>query len=123
MACILLTGNTEAGAAAKLAHYGLAGRFDGGAFCSGVDDREAIARRARALVEERFGPQVPGERIYVVGDTAHDVRCGKAIGARTVGVASGPVAYEELEAADPWLLIESLPEPRRFADLLGLDTP
>lgn len=120
VACILLTGNTEAGAGAKLAHYGLTGRFDAGAFCTGVDDRETIARRAHALALERYGHDLPGERIYVVGDTIHDVRCGKAIGARTVAVASGPVSHSELAASEPWLLLEALPEPRRFAEALEL---
>ena len=56
----------------------------------------------------------------MVGDTAHDVRCGKAIGARTVAVASGPVGYEGLAESEPWLLLEALPQPERFATLLGL---
>ncbi|MEJ7818536.1 MAG: haloacid dehalogenase-like hydrolase [Thermoleophilaceae bacterium] len=120
VACILLTGNTEAGAAAKLAHYGLAGRFEGGAFCAGVDDRETIARRAHSMALERYGPDLPADRIYVVGDTTHDVRCGKAIGARTVAVASGPVPRSELASSDPWLLLAELPEPARFAEALEL---
>lgn len=121
VAVLLLTGNTEAGARAKLEHYGLAGYFDGGAFCAGVQDRETIARRAHALARERHGRDLPAERIYVVGDTPHDVRCGKAIGARTVAVASGPVSAEELRAAQPWLLLDELPAPARFAEALGLD--
>ena len=55
----------------------------------------------------------------MIGDTPHDVRCGKAIGARTVAVATGPYA-EELRAADPWLLLEQLPEPDAFCSALGL---
>lgn len=121
VACILLTGNTEAGARAKLAHYGLAGRFDSGAFCTGVDDRETIAQRAHALALHRYGHDLPGDRIYVVGDTVHDVRCGKAIGARTIAVASGPVPRSELAASEPWLLLDALPKPERFAELLELD--
>jgi phosphoglycolate phosphatase len=48
------------------------------------------------------------------------VRCGKAIGARTVAVASGPHTAEELAASEPWLLLEALPDPPRFRELLGL---
>jgi phosphoglycolate phosphatase-like HAD superfamily hydrolase len=120
VACILLTGNTEAGARAKLAHYGLTGRFEAGAFCTGSDDRETIARRAHALALERYGRDLPDDRIYVVGDTGHDVRCGKAIGARTVAIASGPAARSELVAGDPWLLLDELPEPERFVEALEL---
>ncbi len=120
VACVLLTGNTEAGARAKLSHYGLDGRFDGGAFCTDTDDRETIARRALALARERYGGNLAGDHLYVLGDTPHDIRCGKAIGARTVAVASGPVTSEDLTAADPWLLLERLPEPRDFIELLRL---
>ncbi|MEJ7818435.1 MAG: HAD family hydrolase, partial [Thermoleophilaceae bacterium] len=80
VACILLTGNTEAGARAKLTHYGLLNFFEDGAFCADTDDREAIARRAHAIALKRYGPDFTAESIYVVGDTPHDVRCGKAIG-------------------------------------------
>jgi phosphoglycolate phosphatase len=114
---LLLTGNIEAGARAKLAHYELDGYFAaGGAFsCEGAS-REEIARRAAALA----GPAGPGEERYVVGDTPHDVRCGQAIGARTVAVATGPYARAELAACDPWLALEALPPPADFAELLDL---
>jgi phosphoglycolate phosphatase len=119
--CLLLTGNTPAGAQAKLSHYGLDGYFDGGAFCTGPESREAIAERARDVAAERVGGEVPPERTFVIGDTPHDVRCGKAIGARTVAVASGPHSSEELAVCDPWLLLETLPDPPCFRELLGLD--
>lgn len=37
------------------------------------------------------------EKCYVIGDTPHDIRCGKAIGARVVAVASGGYSVEALE--------------------------
>ena len=52
---LLLTGNTEPGARAKLGHYGLSHWFDGGAFCADAGDRATIARRAVALATERLG--------------------------------------------------------------------
>jgi phosphoglycolate phosphatase-like HAD superfamily hydrolase len=118
--CLLLTGNTPAGATAKLRHYGLERYFAGGAFCTGTESRDAIARRARGIAAEHAGGVQP-EALFVIGDTPHDVRCGKAIGARTVAVASGPHGREELAACDPWLLLDALPEPPRFRELLRLD--
>jgi NAD(P)-dependent dehydrogenase (short-subunit alcohol dehydrogenase family) len=93
--------------------------FDGG-FCADTDDREAIARRAWELAAEREGGELDPELTYVIGDTPHDVACARAIGARSVAVASGPFGREDLEAAEPWLLLDDLPDPDRFADLLGL---
>ena len=42
----------------------------------------------------------PGERLVVVGDTEHDVRAGRAIGAFVLAVATGTRTVEELRALD-----------------------
>ena len=117
---LLLTGNTKAGAAAKLAHYGLASYFAGGAFCADGEDRAAIGRRALENAAEHVDGPVDLERVFVIGDTPADIRVGKAIGARTVAIATGPYEASELEAHDPWLALERLPDPPRFAELLTL---
>jgi phosphoglycolate phosphatase-like HAD superfamily hydrolase len=108
---MLLTGNIPGGAEAKLRHYGLWDYFEaGGAFSEYGSDRPSIARRAAELAGH---PE--GERMVVIGDTPHDVSCGKVIGARTVAVASGPgYDLDELRACDPWLAIEQLPAPDEF---------
>jgi phosphoglycolate phosphatase-like HAD superfamily hydrolase len=121
VASILLTGNTPAGARAKLLHYGLWEYFEAGAFCEAVESREDIARRALGLASERLGPEASGDRVFVIGDTPADVRVGKAIGARTVAVATGPSPIEELEAAEPWLVLSRIPEPADFFGTLGVD--
>ena len=111
---LLLTGNTELGAVAKLAHYGLAGYFPyGGAFCVGPGERTEIARRALALADG-------APDMYVIGDTPADVSCGKAIGARTIAVATGSYSVAELEAHDPWRTLECLLPPDQLAALLGI---
>jgi phosphoglycolate phosphatase len=117
---LLLTGNTAAGAKAKLEHYGLAGYFPAGAFCIDGDDRPGIARRALTVAAEHAGTVSP-ESVYVIGDTPHDIRCGQEIGARTVAVASGSYELEQLTRCDPWLALERLPNPARFTELLKLD--
>ena len=117
---LLLTGNTRAGAAAKLAHYGLDQRLFDGGFCADTDDREAIARRAWELAAEQADGELDAERAFVIGDTPHDVRCAQAIGVRAVAVASGSFPREELERSGAWLVLDELPEPERFAELLGL---
>lgn len=118
----LLTGNTPVGARAKLGHYGLIGYFRAdGAFCLGPGDRDEIARRAYGMACEVWGRDVPTDRVFVVGDTPRDVECGKAIGARTIAVATGTYSLEELQAAEPWCAVAELPSPSRFAVLLGLD--
>jgi phosphoglycolate phosphatase len=115
---LLLTGNTEAGARAKLEHYGLAGFFAGGAFCTAGDDRLTIARRAIELAAAKTGDRVDPSAVFVIGDTPADVRCGKAIGARTIAVASGGHSVDDLREHAPWCLLERLPDPSDFIALL-----
>lgn len=116
---LLLTGNIRAGAEAKLRHYGLWEYFEqtAGAFSVEGSDRPSIARAARALAGEGYD----GEHTYVIGDTPHDISCGKVIGARTIAVATGPsYTLAELEACAPWLALEQLPEPHELMPLLAL---
>jgi len=123
---LLLTGNTRAGATAKLGHYGLAGHFaegaEGldGAFSRDLGSRDSIARRAHDLAAERLGRMPSPERAYVIGDTPHDIGAGNAIGARTVAVATGGYELGALEAHDPWWAVKVLPEPSAFVERLGL---
>ena len=117
---MLLTGNVAGGAEAKLRHYGLWEFFaeTGGAFSVEGSDRPSIARAARALLSEGHD----AEDTYVVGDTPHDISCGKHIEARTVAVATGPAyTLAELQAYEPWLALEELPGPDEFLALLGLN--
>jgi phosphoglycolate phosphatase-like HAD superfamily hydrolase len=109
----LLTGNTPAGARAKLEHYDLSRYFpgEGGAFCIDHGTRNDIARRALPLAEG-------AEAVYVIGDTPADVECGKAIGARTIAVASGWHPREELAATEPWLVLDRIPTPDEFRRLI-----
>jgi phosphoglycolate phosphatase-like HAD superfamily hydrolase len=115
MVSMLLTGNVARGAEAKLKHYGLWEYFGaGGAFSVEGSDRPSIARQARELAAAHGGNGAwpPGERMVVIGDTPHDISCGKVIGARTVAVATGPgYDLEALRACDPWLALAELPPP------------
>lgn len=120
---LLLTGNTRAGATAKLIHYGLDSRLFDGAFCADADDRETIARRAWTLAAQQADGDLDADRAFVIGDTPHDVRCAQAIGVRAVAVASGPFDRDELASSDPWMVLDALPDPDRFATLLDLPAP
>ena len=116
---LLLTGNTPAGARAKLAHYGLDRWLTDGAFCVDGGDRVSIARRALELAAERVGADLSGDQVTVIGDTPADVRCGQAIGARTLAVASGPYSREELEATGATVVVDELPPPEHFLSIIA----
>ena len=97
----LLTGNIEAGAKRKLNTYGLWDRFAFGGFANDNEDRNLIAAAAKAKGSEYLERPLEGGEIVVIGDTPKDVTCGKYIGARTLGVATGGASLEELVACTP----------------------
>ena len=112
----LLTGNTRAGAWAKLTHYNLIQYFSDGAFAEDTGDRGAIARRALELAKQ--GGAVAEGRVFVIGDTPHDVECARTIDARTIAVATGGYTLEELKAHHPWRALNELPPVDQFVRLI-----
>lgn len=97
----LLTGNVRDGAMAKLTAVGIApDRFKVGAFGSDHADRPELPAIARARAEEVLGIPVSGRDVIVIGDTPADMGCGRAIGARAIGVATGRYSIEALRACN-----------------------
>jgi phosphoglycolate phosphatase-like HAD superfamily hydrolase len=95
----LLTGNIHHGARAKLAAVGIdPERFVVGAFGSDHHDRPELPEIARRRAERALGHPVAGHELVVIGDTPADVACGRSIGARAIGVATGHYSVDELRA-------------------------
>ena len=93
----LLTGNLAAGARAKLESVGIdPARFPVGAFGSDHEQRPSLPEVARKRFREYLGVDVEGSDCVIIGDTPADVTCGRAIGARAIGVATGRYRAEEL---------------------------
>jgi phosphoglycolate phosphatase-like HAD superfamily hydrolase len=104
----LLTGNVRAGAKAKLGHFGLFEHFAFGGYGDVHRDRDDVAREALAEVHRHLNGNVAAERIWVIGDTPHDIRCARAIGAKAVAVTTGWHTRAELEPHAPDLLLDDL---------------
>ncbi len=107
----LLTGNLEAGAKLKLAHYGVWEYFEFGAFADDHHDRNELGRFARERAQELHGCVFQPENIFVLGDTAHDVACARAIGAQAVAIATGGSTEQELAKCNPDFLFGDLSMP------------
>ena len=87
----LLTGNLERGARIKLEPPGLQPLFP----LRRVRQRLGGPLRAsgdRGRAGARAGPDgsFNGKSIVIVGDSVHDVACGRSLGVRSVAVATGP---------------------------------
>ncbi len=104
----LLTGNIEAGARIKLGRFDLNRFFAFGGFASDADDRRQIARIARQRGRDSVERPIEDTQVYVIGDTPKDVDCGRAMGARTLAVATGPHSREDLSTHSPDYLYDDL---------------
>jgi phosphoglycolate phosphatase len=105
----LLTGNLRAGAAIKLRAAGIdIDRFRVCAFGSDHHARGELPGLAQRRAREELGHDIPGDRIFVIGDTPADIDCGRAIGARAIAVATGRYTPEELARHKPYALFSSL---------------
>jgi phosphoglycolate phosphatase len=101
----LLTGNIKKGARIKLERYDLWDKFAFGGFADDHEERDQIAAVALRRGNEQAGRALRGEEVLVIGDTPLDIRCGRAIGAKVLAVATGGAKYEELEPHKPdWLV-------------------
>jgi phosphoglycolate phosphatase-like HAD superfamily hydrolase len=104
----LLTGNLERGAELKLTHYGVWHYFEFGAYADDHHDRDQLGHFARTRAKEKHGIDFPPDRIFVLGDTPHDVSCARAIGAKAVAIATGKFSRAELGALAPDFLFDDL---------------
>ncbi len=115
----LLTGNVSRGAELKLGHYGVWHFFEFGAFADDHHDRNQLGSFARARAKEKHGHEFSEQEIDVIGDTPRDIACGKALGARTIAVATGSWSREKLAEHHPDILIDDFSNIERLIDTLG----
>lgn len=104
----LLTGNIRLGAEIKLRHTGLWDIFKMGGFADDSEDRNLIAVAAKERGGRVLGKKLSGDQVIVIGDTPHDIRCGRYIDAKVLAVATGGATLEELKAHNPDWAVENL---------------
>jgi len=107
----LLTGNTREKTRIKLAHFRLDHFFEFGGFGDDHLNRDDVAREALAMAQNRLNAPADLRRVWVIGDTPNDIRCGRAIHARTIAVATGNHTADELAAAAPDYLATDFSDP------------
>lgn len=105
----LLTGNIEYGARRKLQAVGLAfDRFRVNAFGSDHEERPMLPAIARERAQQHLGLSLDGQQIVIIGDTPADIACGRSLGVRAIGVATGRFTVAELEAHAPAAVFPTL---------------
>lgn len=104
----LLTGNMRRGAQVKLAHHGLWEHFPFGAFADDSELRNDLGPHAVRRAQEHHRVEFAAANVWVIGDTPHDIACGKVIGARTLALATGGYSLDELHAHAPTVVLDNL---------------
>jgi phosphoglycolate phosphatase len=114
----VLTGNTAANAAVKLAAFGLDRWLDVSVGAYGSDDadrnRLVPVAVARAVAERGFRADV----VWVVGDTPNDLACARAGGARCLLVATGRIPRAELDGLGGDVVLDDLSDVGAAVDAL-----
>lgn len=95
----VMTGNLPETATQKLAHFDLRQWFSWISGGSLHVERDDLARRTAEIIARRYGDAVT--EVVVIGDTPADIRCGHAIGAKTIAVATGGFSVDALAAENP----------------------
>jgi phosphoglycolate phosphatase-like HAD superfamily hydrolase len=116
----LLTGNLEPCARVKLEPVALNRHFPFGAFGSDHEDRYQLPARAVERALAHTGSSFSGKEVVIVGDSIHDVLCGRSIGVRAVAVATGRTSAERLAQEGPDALMDDLADTERAVrEILG----
>ena len=110
----LLTGNLRRGAEFKLTHYKVWHYFEFGAFADDSPRRNDLGPHALRRAQERHAVEFLPDRTFIIGDTPHDIECGKVVGARTIGVATGRYSVEELAAHQPTAVFADFSDTAAF---------
>ncbi len=117
----LLTGNLAQGAELKLTHYGVWHYFEFGAYADDHHDRNELGHFAKRRAYDKHKVEFPGNDIYIIGDTPHDVACARAIGAKAVAVATGSISREALAGHSPDFLFNDFSDSAAVLKALGLE--
>ncbi len=115
----LLTGNIEQGARHKLRAVGLEfSRFRVNAFGSDHEERSQLPAVAQRRASAFMGTDLPGDRMVIIGDTPADIHCGRSIGVRAIGVATGRYGVDELESHAPHAVFATLEDTNAVLDAI-----
>ncbi len=115
----IATGNFKKAAELKLKRGGLNKFFAFGGFACDAADRRELTRMGYERGKAFCGEDVPPERVFVIGDTIHDIRAGKSFGAKTIAVCTGSTTHETLAALKPDYLFSDLSDTPAFLSLIG----
>lgn len=117
----LLTGNLLRGAEVKLVHHKVWHYFEFGAYADDSPLRNDLGPYALRRAKERHAIDFAPQCTFIIGDTPHDIECGKVIGARTIAVATGKYSVAELASHRPTAVFQDFADPATFLRMIDGD--
>ncbi len=118
VAMALGTGNLEISGREKLKFHGVDHYFPVGGFGSDAEDRVEVLKIAVERARKHWNTEFQPSNTWVIGDTGKDISSGKAIGAKTIAVATGMYSVEELRKSNPDVALKTLEDPEGFLDIV-----
>lgn len=108
----VVTGNPEGITQSILEKGKLKGYFDIFVYGSKGKGRVELVGIAIAEAGRKFGTKFFGKDVVIVGDSVHDIECGKPHGSLTIAVTTGFYSKEELMKHSPDYLFQDLTDPK-----------
>ena len=115
----IATGNIELGARIKLRRAGLDAHFRTGGFGSDSETRKDLISIAIERSKAHLSGGEDFDKVFVIGDTPHDIVHGRAAGAVTVAVATGRYTSAELSEHGPDHIFEHLADYESVIGIFG----
>lgn len=119
MAVGLGTGNIREGARVKLTRVGLFEKFSFGGFGDDHELRPELIRKGAERGAQQLGVSLSAARVVVIGDTPKDVSAAQAIGAESIGVATGGYSSQQLRESGASRVFETLADAGALEVMLG----
>ncbi len=114
----IITGNIKQGAHSKLVSHSLESFFSFGGYGDTKIHRNDIAREGLASASSALSLALAGKQCMIIGDTAHDIICSRAIGAFSLGVCTGYAAGASIAAQNPTRLVQDLSDTEQILDII-----
>lgn len=116
----LVTGNIAANARLKVGAFALAGHLDleVGAYGDDHEDRDCLVPIALDRVRRLRGEVYLPDAVWVIGDTASDLRCARAAGVGAVIVGTGRGGREAVRGLEADAVLPDLSDTGLVMDIL-----
>jgi phosphoglycolate phosphatase-like HAD superfamily hydrolase len=115
----LVTGNVRPLADLKLRAVGYdTSLFRVGAFGDQSEARADLPPLALTEARDLSGVLFKGKQIAILGDTPADISCGRGLGARSISVATGWIAADELATHNPDHLFADFSDTQAVVDAI-----